>query len=230
LLGTAFGALLHQQGRLPLHASAVGMEGAAIALCGHSGVGKSTLAAALHRRGLPVLCDDVGVVVLNADGEVLFYPGFPRIKLWRDALEHFELDADLLTPDWAAAEKYHLQLHDMFHRQPLPLRRICFLAKAAADDGAAVRPLDGARGIPLLIDNIYRPRLMRRLGGLHAYFRRCARIADTVALCRFTRPWSLARMEESLDVLLSGWSGEPDAAITRRRVVRAAGGGRQGRG
>ncbi|AGA92236.1 hypothetical protein Thimo_3580 [Thioflavicoccus mobilis 8321] len=202
LLGTVFGALLHQQGRLPLHASAVEQEGGGIAFCGHSGAGKSTLATALNRRGLALLCDDVGVVVPNADGAPLFYPGFPRVKLWQDALHHFELDPKTLTPDWRRAEKYQLNLQDRFQLRPLPLRQIWFLEYAVEGENAAVHPLTPTQGVPLLVANTYRPSLARWLGDFQAHFHRCARIAESVALGRYVRPRSLTQLDASLDVLV----------------------------
>ena len=45
LFGTVLGALCHQRGLLPLHASAIVANGRAIAFSGHSRAGKSTLAA-----------------------------------------------------------------------------------------------------------------------------------------------------------------------------------------
>src|SRR5215469_12033678 len=60
LLGSVFGALCHQNGLLPLHASAVaqqdsnGSEISVTAFLGDSRSGKSTLAARLPRRGFPI--------------------------------------------------------------------------------------------------------------------------------------------------------------------------------
>ncbi len=59
LLGTCMGALLMLRRMLPLHGSAVVIDGRAYSFLGDSGVGKSTLAAALVHRGYPFLSDDV---------------------------------------------------------------------------------------------------------------------------------------------------------------------------
>ena len=56
LLGSAFGALLHQRGLVPFHGSAVEIDGRAVMFVGPSGTGKSTLAAALCPKGTPVAC------------------------------------------------------------------------------------------------------------------------------------------------------------------------------
>src|SRR5207237_7475894 len=61
LLGPVLGTLCHQHGRFPLHAACIRIGDRAIALSGHTGVGKSTLAAALVRRGHPLVADDVCV-------------------------------------------------------------------------------------------------------------------------------------------------------------------------
>ncbi len=53
LNGAVRAALIHQRGELPLHAATLVPPGGngAVAICGPSGIGKSTLAAALSRRG-----------------------------------------------------------------------------------------------------------------------------------------------------------------------------------
>src|SRR5687768_4578943 len=57
LLGSAFAALLHQRGLLPLHANAIIVDGRVIAFMGHPGAGKSTMAAWFHDRGFGILSD-----------------------------------------------------------------------------------------------------------------------------------------------------------------------------
>ncbi|WP_437880513.1 hypothetical protein [Pseudomonas sp. LRF_L74] len=64
LLGAALGLLCHQRRILPLHAAALQIGEAAVALVGEPGSGKSTTATALMQRGHSLLCDDI--LVLNA--------------------------------------------------------------------------------------------------------------------------------------------------------------------
>ena len=207
LLGTALGALLHQRGLLPLHVSALALEGGAHAFCGDSGAGKSTLAAALHRRGLSLLTDDVGLAVPEANS-VTFYPGFPRIKLWRDALDHFGLDHRPLIRDLTRTDKYHLRLEpdDGFHIQPLPLRRLYLLERGAEDDAVRIEPVRGHEAISLIQANTYRPGLIRRLGRAGEHLRQCGRVASGIQVFRLQRPWGLDRLDEGVDQLLTHMS------------------------
>lgn len=81
LLGSVIGVLLHQRGMLPLHASAIATARGAVAFAGEVGCGKSTLAAALHRRGYRVLADDVCAVSLNGAGQPIVTPAYPQLNL-----------------------------------------------------------------------------------------------------------------------------------------------------
>ena len=60
LLGSALAALGIQRDVLLLHASVVRLADRTIALCGPTGSGKSTIAAALIARGAAFVCDDLG--------------------------------------------------------------------------------------------------------------------------------------------------------------------------
>ncbi len=92
LLGNAMGALLHLRGFLVLHGNVLVSGGRAFAICGRSGVGKSTLTAALIKKGCQLVADELCVV--NADGQLV--SGYPEIKLWQDALETLEIDVSTL--------------------------------------------------------------------------------------------------------------------------------------
>lgn len=74
LLGSVFGALLHQRGALALHSSGIvtshGDEKKAVLFAGNSGIGKSTLAAALQQRGYPLLGDDKIAVLFKRSATV----------------------------------------------------------------------------------------------------------------------------------------------------------------
>lgn len=84
LLGQALSFSLLALGFEPLHATVVAVGDRAIALVGDCGYGKSTLAAALVARGLPVLTDDLMVLEPRGDGWMV-QPGIPRLKLFPSA-------------------------------------------------------------------------------------------------------------------------------------------------
>lgn len=67
---------------LVLHASAVQVDGRAVAFVGRSGMGKSTLATALCGRGRALVSDDL----LRVDGDVV-YPGATQTRLRPGARE-----------------------------------------------------------------------------------------------------------------------------------------------
>jgi hypothetical protein len=69
-----FGALLH--GLEVFHASAVGLEGTAIAFLGASGSGKTSIALEFCQRGACFIADDVLALEHN-EGELLAHPGSP---------------------------------------------------------------------------------------------------------------------------------------------------------
>ncbi len=84
LLDQVLPLAIGRAGRLVLHASAVHVPGVgAIAFAGATGRGKSSLAAALARRGCPVITDDCLVLDESTAGPTAA-PGYPGLRLWRD--------------------------------------------------------------------------------------------------------------------------------------------------
>lgn len=75
---------LSQTGALVFHASAVVLEGRAVAFVGEAGMGKSTLAAAFASRGYAFLCDD-GLHVTSHRGGYSAHPSHPSLRLWQDS-------------------------------------------------------------------------------------------------------------------------------------------------
>jgi hypothetical protein len=81
LLGQVLSFSLVAMGAEALHGTVVTVDGAAVALLGNCGRGKSTLAAALLARGFPILTDDLIVPDQQDDGWSV-HPGIPRLKLF----------------------------------------------------------------------------------------------------------------------------------------------------
>ena len=77
---------LHLRGLNPLHATAVATTAGVLAFLGKTGTGKSTLAAALGRRGASLMSDDC--LVLHREGEaIIATPSYAGLRLYDDVRE-----------------------------------------------------------------------------------------------------------------------------------------------
>jgi len=119
LHGSARGTLIHQRGELPLNAAAmVGPDGMIVAICGSSAVGKSTLAAALSRRGWRVLADGLLRVSWNGSAAIA-WPSDTCVQLWRDACESAGFDLAELRRSRDGMDRYRVPLPSSAVSAPL---------------------------------------------------------------------------------------------------------------
>lgn len=80
LLDSVLATVCLLRGFEALHAAAVLGPAGVVAFMGHTGGGKTTLAAELLRRGMPLVCDDV--LALSRDGDrIVAHPGPPVMNL-----------------------------------------------------------------------------------------------------------------------------------------------------
>ena len=158
LLGPVLGFVLRLRGATCLHASAVAIDGQAVALAGSPGAGKSTTAAAFAQRGFSVITDDV--LALMEDGrDFQVQPGYPRLNLWSDSVGAlFGSDEALprITPGW---DKRYLALGDNgfgFASRPLPLGAVYLLgAREAALEVPVIDYLSGSNALAEFVTNTY---------------------------------------------------------------------------
>lgn len=197
LLGSAFGALLHQRGLLPLHANAIDLGGRAAAFSGHSGAGKSTIAAWFHDRGYPILADDVCVIGFDEAGRALAYPGIPRLRLWREALEASGRDAGAYDRSFDDLDKYDVPTRTGADAEPLPLAAIYLLRKIDEEGGdSAIERQTGVQAIETLMANTYRGGYLRTIGRTGEHLAACVRVARAVPVFSARRLWGFDRFEE----------------------------------
>lgn len=208
LLGSAFGILLHQREVLPLHASAINVNGKAAAFVGDSGAGKSTTIAFLHRAGYEVLGDDICPVFLNKHRVPLAWTSFPRIKLWSDALEEFGYDKDVLIKDSVQDDKFHLPLEKELVTDPIPLTRVYVINEQESETGDRIKVLKGRQAMEALLNNVYRSEMFTSDQHQERIFRQCAGLADHLDVFQLNRSKDFTLMEEVIEELRSHFTND----------------------
>ena len=197
LLGSCFGAMLHQRGTLVLHGCAVKVGDACLVVAGHTGAGKSTVAAAFLQRGHPVLADDV--VAVDAAGDAL--PGLPRIKLWKDAADQLGIATERLQRIRPSMPKFDVPLGKRHWTSALPIRWVYILATHPEPD-YRIDVLAGRASFQPLYNETYRPRYVKPFGVLESHMRRCSQLAAQAQVARIYRPAMTSRPAELAQRLL----------------------------
>lgn len=189
VLTMALAAALHQRRAVVLTGAAVEIDGGAVLLTGASGVGKSTLAAALSAAGYRFLSDEFAVIQFDDDGAPLLLPAAPVLSLWRGALYNLgKTDEDIgaLLPVRPGIEKYYLPAPASVSHAPLPLRAIYLMATPveALPPIARLSPLQALTNINWYL---YYQRFAIDLGALRDVWRVGTRLAERVRFARLLR-------------------------------------------
>lgn len=203
LLGSVFGALCHQNGFLPLHASAIEREGRVTAFVGDSGAGKSTLAAFLARRGHTVISDDICLLGGGGDESLAVTPVAGWLKLWRQSLDALGENAAEENRLISTEDKFRVYLPPGARLNP---RLACVMllerpADGANDAPAYLAPVTAATAVARLMDMVYLSEVAQVAGGERALFERCAGIVNQVKVVRLVAPLGFERMNEVLDLI-----------------------------
>jgi hypothetical protein len=216
-LGLVLGFLLHLRGQVCLHASAVAVEGGAIALLGPAGAGKSTTAAAFARQGFPVLSDDI-VTLCETGGSFLVQPGYPRLCLPPEATASFYGSADALPLFAANWDKRYLDLQQNGHRfqdRALPLAAVYRLSeRGAMGADQRVEAMSPREALLDLVGNSYANYLLDDAQRA-AEFAVLGRVAARVPMMRVNAPEN----PEHIGELCAALSQD----VARRKELRAAG-------
>ncbi|MGV3722890.1 MAG: hypothetical protein ACO1SX_18480 [Actinomycetota bacterium] len=186
LLGPVLAALLHQRDFVLLHARGIAVNGGAVAFLADSGEGKSTTAAAFHRRGYPVIADDL-VAVRTSTRPPEVEVGFPQLKLLPDALIGLGEDPLELPRVYEGDEKRRRQVHGPDQPDPLPVHALYLLSSG---DALEIETLGAAAAMKALARHTFASGLLGP-EGLRSHFRQCAWLAELGVVRRLSRPRDL---------------------------------------
>lgn len=202
ILGTCMGALLMQRKSLPLHGSAIVIDGKAYAIVGDSGAGKSTLASAFLKKGYQLLSDDVIPVTLNGNNIPIVTPAYPQQKLWIESLDQFGIDSNSLRPIIDRETKFAVPVSTQFSDELMPLVGVFELVKTDIDE-IDILPIQKLQRFHTLFNHTYRNFIIPRSGVMEWHFNTSTKIISNIELYQVRRPTSRFTAYELVDLILA---------------------------
>lgn len=215
LLGPVLAFCLELRGVVTLHASAVAVDGRAVAFLATHGGGKSSLAAASMRQGADLLTDDLLALDVE-DGAVRARPGYPQMRMWPAAAEHFTGAVERWPRVLSGMGKRRIEVGEggfgAFQPAPVPLAAILLPEHRADAAEVCLEPVAPAAAVMALLAGSYLPRLAPA-AGLHE--RRLAllgRLVEAVPVRRLVYPRGFDRLDATavrlLDLVRGGLGPE----------------------
>lgn len=197
LLGPVMGVVLRLQGIVCLHASAVAVDGRAIALVGISGAGKSTTAAAFARLGYPVLTDDV-LALTDCIDHFLVRPAYPQVRLWPESVAGLFGSADALPRMMPGWDKRFLSLQQpgyRFQSESLQLAGLYFLEpRGKSNHASAIEAVNPAEALMTLVSDSFATNFQDKPRRA-VEFDLLGRLVATIPLRRISAPDNLAEID-----------------------------------
>ena len=198
MTGLIFSALLQQRGIFALHGSTVKRGNEAFLICGNSGAGKSTLTREFLNDNYQLLSDDISVVS-EQDGTIFVQPAFPFIKLWKDSMEHLEMDELSGAKLREQMDKYGFSLKDEFYSEALPVKNIFILTPHNKPEYKREQ-LKGIEKFNTLKDHTYRFQFISNTTRPF-HFELINKIAAQIPVHRITRPQAPINTADLKDVI-----------------------------
>ena len=206
LNGSIYSAIASINGLVPIHASAVVVNGSVVAFTGPAGAGKSTLVAALGDRGLPMFCDDTLVLDLSGSDQITCLPGHKRLKLKSDALQLTGAKPEEKVS--VIVDKHYSQPASGTATSAMPLGELIFLEEGARP---RITAITGAERFTRVVDDHYTADLYAGAQGFgpRDHFEHFAALASRTKMSSFVRPCDASRFGEGLDLLMNYLGSNP---------------------
>lgn len=186
LQGTVMAYLLQYHGYTVLHGSAVRIHDAAVIISGPSGAGKSTLASALVHKGHTFITDDLVVIKPDKQGRYCILPGPAKLKLWKDAIIHFDYNLQKTLPVAFKIDKYAIPVTDVCNKM-IPITAFYELNMKQDAKTFTCERQQSSKALKILMQNAYRYFMLQPLGKLPKFFQDCSALLKQISVSTITR-------------------------------------------
>lgn len=207
LLGAVLAYWLERRSICALHASAVVVDGQAVAFVASNHGGKSGLAAAMMRLGKPLLTDDL-LPIEERQERFLARAGYPQMRLRPDAAEHFLSDGLRRVPRrlgklWVPVGPDRL---GAFHAEAAPAGCLYLPERLPPGSGTGeirIAPLSRREAVIELVRRSFSPFLVEAVGLQPERLGRLGRLVGQVPVRRLLYPSGLGELPRVCQALLA---------------------------
>lgn len=206
LAGMVSNVLLIQRGIITFHASSIITETGAVLFLGPSGIGKSSILAALLNRNYSMLSDDTSGIVLDADKGLTVLPAFSCTRLQVDTLKMVGWRVPAQTLMREGVDKYSLPV-ERFHSTPAPLRSVYILTRKDIQD-VRIKRLALLPAFKWLRKYVYKKGILAAAGHQLKLFRTLEEISNTRLVSLVERPMHSFLIDTLADRICADLRGE----------------------
>jgi energy-coupling factor transporter ATP-binding protein EcfA2 len=200
VLSSGFAAICIQQGLVLLHASAVAIDGHAVAFAGPSGAGKSTLLGAFVAAGHSAIADDLSLIEPGAEGPARIWAAPGYLRLWPDSVRALGFNDRPTIQEFSWSSKLQLSLDANAADGPWPLSAI-YLLTGERSDAPSIAPIETAAAIAGFAQQFFRLHYIRPLGKLAALLPQLGKIVARTPVFRISRPASYDHLQTMIEAI-----------------------------
>jgi hypothetical protein len=215
-LGPSLSFAMINLGFEPLHSTTVVIDGNAVALMGDCGYGKSSLGASFVKAGYRLLTDDL-LVTSTENGQLLAYPGAPRVKLYPAIAKIIfgpRVKGLRLKP---LTQKLIIPLDETrSQRTPVPLKAIYVLRPPGSrtPPHVVIRKLSQRSAFVELVRNTFNMSVSDP-ARLERQFALATRLAMTVPVKSLSYPREFGMLTDAREAILADVYAQPSAAAKK---------------
>lgn len=183
----ALANVLFQRGCFLLHGACVKTQNTCQIILGESGAGKTTLTAAMAKKQIPILAEDITIVEFHQDTPYVL-PGIPYLKLWQNSATLLHLDWQKMPTLFEEFDKRAYELTHAYCDTALPLEAVQVLKKAPIHQVSS-QPIESFDNkLNIIVENIHYPHFFVGYPFDEIYTEKAVKLVESTSFYSLTRP------------------------------------------